>query len=512
MTPTQKFRLSFIGLALAASLVLLAPTFLKGNLPEWWPTKPMRLGLDLKGGSYVVMEVQLEEAVKSQLNNIGQSVKAELRKKQVSVLRPKVVGDDGIELTLLNDRGFEILTELMATEHKELIKLPEVRDQGQVRVTYKFSPEALTNLKQTAVEQAIETIRNRVDMYGVTEPAIQRSGERQIIVQLPDITDLSTVRESIGKVAKLEFRLVASGNNTSDTKTLQMRNGSTVSVEDEVLMAGDSIEGAIVEIDPQTNGVEVGLKLNSTGARIFDRVTADNTGRQLAIILDNKVQSAPVINERISGGRAQISGAFSSQEANQLAIVLRSGALPAPLKIAEERTVGATLGADSIRSGALAATIATVLVIIFMTIYYRKSGALAVFSVVLNIVFLLATLSLFGATLTLPGIAGLALTVGMAVDANVIIYERIREELRAGTAVRSAIEAGFDRAHWTIVDANISTLLAGLVLYMFGSGPIKGFAVTLSIGVFTTVFAALVISKIGFEVFNMKDRQGKLSI
>jgi preprotein translocase subunit SecD len=277
-------------------------------------------------------------------------------------------------------------------------------------------------------------------------------------------------------------------------------------------MTGDAISGAAVEINPQTNEVAVSLKLNSVGASTFDKITADNVGKRLAVVLDNVVQSAPVIRSRISGGIAQITGSFSTEEARALAIVLRSGALPAPLTFEEERTVGASLGADSIRKGIYSTLIGTLVVVVFMVIYYRKSGLMAVVCLGLNFLLLMAALALLGATLTLPGIAGLALTIGMAVDANVIIYERIREELRAGSAPHASMLAGFSKAHWTILDANITTLLTGLILYNFGTGPIKGFAVTLCLGILSSLFAALFISRVGFEVFKLRDNKGSLSI
>ena len=285
-----------------------------------------------------------------------------------------------------------------------------------------------------------------------------------------------------------------------------------MAVDDEVKMTGDVIETAGVEISPRDNQVEVTLKFNTLGAQIFDRVTAETVGKRLAIILDGIGQSAPVIRERISGGSAQISGGFTTEDAHRLAIVLRSGALPAPLSFDEQRTVGATLGADSIRKGLQAAGLGCLIVVVFIMAYYRKAGVLAVACLMLNLLWLIACLVMFGATLTLPGIGGLALTVALAVDSNIIIYERIREELRNGATSRAAIEAGFDRAHWTILDANITTLISGIILYNFGSGPIRGFAVTLSVGIITTVAAALFASRLGFSIFPLKDKKGNLSI
>ena len=392
----------------------------------------------------------------------------------------------------------------------------EVNSEGsRHKVTYRMSEQKATQIKKDSVVQAIETVRNRVDYYGVAEPVIQRAGEERIMIQLPSVTDLDAVKKTIGSVAKLEFRLVYDESRSSPETgsiKLPMKEGGEEMLEDEVLMTGDVIENAAVEINPQNNQPEVTLRLNSTGKKVFDGITANNVGRQLAIVLDKVVQSAPRINERISGGSAVINGSFTKQEARQLAIVLRSGALPAPLKHEEERTVGAALGADSIKKGINASVISAAVVMIFMSIYYGQAGILACVCLAVNMLLLLAALALFGGTLTLPGIAGLALTLGMAVDANVIIYERIRDELRAGASPAVAIAAGFDKAHWTILDANLTTLLSGIVLFAFGTGPIRGFAVTLSVGIITTLITALYVNKLGFEVFKLRNSKNELSI
>lgn len=515
MTTSQKKRLSFVVILILLSIVWIAPTFLKGKLPNWWPAKAIRLGLDLKGGSYLVLGVQTEEAVKSQLVTIASTIKSELRKEKIRVIRAKQVGERSVELVLLGNDKLDELDAYMRREYPELKKADSQPSERRVRVTYEMREQKALEVQRNSVDQAIETIRNRVDQYGVAEPTIQRSGETHIIVQLPDITDVDSVKKTIGSVAKLDFRLVVdprAGTLETPPITLKRRDGGIERVEDNILMTGSLIDTAVVEINPGTNEIEVVLRLNPVGGKTFERITADNVGRQLAIILDGVVQSAPVIRERIGGGSAQITGGFTPDEAHRLAIVLRSGALPAPLNFLEERTVGASLGADSIRKGLISMLVGSALVMLFTVVYYRKAGVLAVFCLLLNFGFLLALLSLLGATLTLPGIAGLILTVGMAVDANVIIFERIREELRAGSTAKAASEAGFLKAHWTILDANITTLLTGLVLYGFGTGPIKGFAVTLCLGIITSVFSALFIGRLGFEVFKLRNRDGSLSI
>ncbi len=494
-------------------MVLLAPTFFKSSLPEWWPGKPLKLGLDLRGGSYIVLSVDTPEAVKSHLTAMAGAIRADLKKKGVAVMRAKQVGDKEIEFRVLKAEALGQLDSYIREKYRDLIKKPLDSSDTSLRALYTISPEQIEQIEKQAVDQAIETVRNRVDQYGVAEPVIQRSGLKRIIVQLPDVTDLETVKETIGKVAKLEFRLVDDPVKASgDYVELKSRAGGEERVEEEVLMSGDAIDSAIVDINPQTSEIGVELKFNSIGAETFDRITSENENRQLAIVLDGVVQSSPVIRERISGGVASISGGFSKEEAHQLAVVLRSGALPAPLLIEEQRTVGASLGADSIHRGILASALGALLVILFMLFYYKKSGAQAVVCTVLNILFLLTLLTLFGTTLTLPGIAGLALTIGMAVDSNVIIFERVKEELKKGAKARAAIDAAFHKAHWTILDANITTLLSGIILYAFGTGPIKGFAVSLSLGIITTVFAALFISKLSFELVNHEDAEGRLSI
>lgn len=519
MTSSQKKRVYFILGLVLLSLILIAPTFIKSGLPEIWPDTPIKLGLDLKGGSYLVLGVKTEEAVKSQLASIAGSIKSELKSKKVGIIRAKQKGERMIAIQLLKlsgDRGKENLAKLdkfMREDFPELTKVDTEKGESRITINYQMAEATAAEIKKNAVIQAIETIRNRVDQFGVAEPTIQRIGVAQIMVQLPDITDIDAVKATIGSVAKLNFQLVADVNrNVDETVELKTRDGGRIRLEDEVLMTGDAIHKANVEINPQTNEIEVTLRLNSFGKNTFDRITGDNVGKQLAIVLDGVVQSSPVIRDRISGGIAQITGGFTRDEAHLLAVVLRSGALPAPLTFEEERIVGATLGADSITKGVHSMLFGSILVIIFTVFYYRKAGMLAVGCLILNVLFLLALLSLLGATLTLPGIAGLILTVGMAVDANVIIFERIREELRIGATPKAAIEAGFLKAHWTIMDANITTLLTGLILYGMGTGPIKGFAVTLSLGVLTSMFSALFVARVGFSVLGLRTAQGKLSI
>lgn len=513
MTKSQKQKLWAIIALVVLSAAIVAPTFFREQLGENYFTSPIKLGLDLKGGSYLVLGVQTEEAVKSTLSTIAASVRSEFRKEKIGLVRAKQQGQRGVVFTLLGDRGIERLRGYVRENYPELGE-PEITTEGRrSKMLFSLEEAKATEIKQNAVLQAIETIRNRVDQYGVAEPTIQRTGKTRIMVQLPEITNITEVKETIGSVAKLEFRLVAKPDAPRDqTVTRKSRDGGEYVLEDEISMSGDAIETANVEINPTSNTIEVALKLNSLGKTVFGRVTRENIRRQLAIVLDGVVQSAPVIQGAITGGTAVISGSFTREEAHRLAVVLRSGALPAPLTFEEERTVGASLGADSIRKGINSMIIGGLAVILFIPLYYKKSGLLAVACLLANVLFLLALLTILQATLTLPGIAGLILTIGMAVDANVIIFERIREELRVGVSAKAAVDAGFKKAHWTVLDANITTLLTGLILYGFGTGPIKGFAVTLCLGIITSVFSALVVARIGFAVMNLKGSKAELSI
>jgi preprotein translocase subunit SecD len=368
------------------------------------------------------------------------------------------------------------------------------------------------------VDQSLETIRNRIDQFGVSEPIIQRQGQQDILIQLPGIQDPERAKEIIGKTALLEFKLVDDNVNVEEA----VRNGPPPGrqilhgyggrgeggvgaekvayvVEARTLMTGEYITDARVRPSSQLQGPYVELMLNSTGARLFEQITGANVKRRLAIVLDNRVYSAPVIQERIGGGRASITGSFDIKEARDLAIVLRAGALPAPVEIVEERTVGPSLGQDSIRQGITSFIVGGALVIVFMTAYYKGAGLVAVVAVIFNIFYMLAILAGFQAVLTLPGIAGIVLTVGMAVDANVLINERIREELRAGRTVRSAIEAGYQNALPAILDSNVTTFLSGVILFQFGTGPIKGFAVTLCVGILTTVITAVYLTRTYYD-------------
>ena len=383
---------------------------------------------------------------------------------------------------------------------------------------YGFSDQQMERIKEQSVSQALETIRNRIDQFGVREPTLQRQGQRRIIVQLPGVKDPARAKALIGKTALLEFKMVVESANPAEVaqsgvppgqmllheivrnrETGQIVRRVPYLVHREAALTGDSLTDARVEIGDRFNESYVSVTFDSVGAKAFDRLTAANVGKRLAIVLDGVIHSAPVIQERIPGGRAQITGRFTLEEAQDLAIALRAGALPAPVKVLEERNVGPSLGSDSIRQGVLSILVGFSLVLLFMIIYYKLSGLVAVFALVLNLLILLGALGLFEASLTLPGIAGIVLTVGMSVDANVLIFERIREELRIGKTIRTAIDAGYGKAFWTILDSNVTTLIAALVLLQFGTGPIKGFAVTLSIGIVASMFTAIFVTRFIYD-------------
>ncbi|RLC22886.1 MAG: protein translocase subunit SecD, partial [Deltaproteobacteria bacterium] len=385
------------------------------------------------------------------------------------------------------------------------------------------------NIKKMATDQALETIRNRIDEFGVSEPDIRIQGDNRILLQLPGIKDPERAKDLIGKTAQLTFQIVdddadvnSAINGTppvGDEILYQNKYNSTSGtstkipflIKKRVLLDGSLLTDARVEFD-QFQQPQIGIEFNRKGARIFDRVTGENIHKRLAIVLDKSVYSAPVIQDRIAGGKARITGSFTLNEAKDLAIALRAGSLPAPVEIIEERTVGPTLGADSVRMGLISMIVGGLLVILFMLIYYKGAGLIADLALIINIILIGGGLAAFQATLTLPGIAGIILTIGMAVDANVIIYERIREEIRSGRTALAAVVAGFERATLTILDANVTTFIAALVLYQFGTGPIKGFAVTLCLGIIASLFTALVLSKTIF-IFILKNKQtSKLSI
>jgi preprotein translocase subunit SecD len=504
-----------------ASLVYLAPTFLNGRLPEWWgnflPTDKIHLGLDLQGGSHLILEVKVDKAIENNVERTRGEITNLLRERGISGVSVERVQGTQLHLKVPGTS----LDRVQGVLKSDFPNLPVVNTQtsgGTTDLFLTLSAEEMRSLRDYAVDQSLETIRNRIDQFGVSEPVIQREGQTDILVQLPGIQDPQRAKEIIGKTALLEFKLVDDTVNVEEA----LRNGPPPGrqilygyggkeeggaggqkvpyvLESRTLMTGEYIADARVRPSQQLQGPYVELILNPGGARLFEQITAANVKRRLAIVLDNRVYSAPVIQERISGGRASITGSFDIKEARDLAIILRAGALPAPVEIIEERSVGPSLGSDSIRQGVISFVVGISLVIVFMILYYKGAGVLADVALIFHILFLLAILAAFKAVLTLPGIAGIVLIAGMAVDANVLINERIREELRAGRAPRSAVEAGYEHALPAIIDTNVTTFLSGLILFQFGTGPIKGFAVTLCVGILTTVVTAVYMTRIYYD-------------
>ncbi len=522
-----RWRIALVTLVFAVSIVYTLPSIpgiATSSLGKILPDSQINLGLDLKGGIHLTLEVEVQKAVTNALAQVGQDIRAEAQEKGISVLRPRMLNATTLEFILLKKDQEVALKELLADRFSTVeILSADTMDSGQIRYTVGYLPAAATHIADMAQEQALRTIRNRIDQFGVAEPDIRKQQDYRIQIQLPGISDPRRAVALIGQTARLDFHIVRTDVDPTrailpaDAMALPMieknAEGKTVmlALDKTPVLTGEDVVDARPGFD-QTNAAYVMLNFNARGAAIFERVTGENVGRQLAIVLDGKVYSAPNINERIAGGRASISGRFSTEEAQDLAVVLRAGSLPAPVTVLEERTVGPSLGQESIDSGITAAIVGALAVIVFMGIYYGISGLIANGMLLGTMVMLLAGMGAFGATLTLPGIAGIVLTIGMAVDANVLIFERIREELRRGLSPLAAVSAGFERASLSIVDANLTTMIATLVLYQFGTGPVRGFAVTLSLGVLASMFTAVVASRGIFELWAQKAGSKGISI
>lgn len=516
----MKYRLRW---ATAIIITLLALIFM-------FPlNEKIRLGLDLQGGMHVVLGVETQKAVEGKVETLTGQLKKELKGEKIKYSYVQKSSGNKINLGFSNPQDVQKAKTLIKNNYPYLVEAGLKNDENVV--TFALEKGEVDKTKDYSVEQAVQVIRNRIDQFGVSEPLIQRQGADQILVQLPGVTDPDRAIDLIGKTAQLKFHIVddavsaqdaQSGNLPFDDMLLFSKEYDKVTgklkaeipyvLKRDAVLTGEYLTDAEVRISSQFNEPYVLIKFDSAGSKIFDEVTGESVGKRLAIVLDNNVYSAPVIRERISGGEAQISGNFLMDEAKDLAIVLRAGSLPAPVTVLENRTVGPSLGFDSISKGVKAAIIGVVLVILFMLFYYRLSGIVANIALILNFILILGAMAIFGATLTLPGIAGIILTIGMSVDANVLIFERIREEIRIGRTSLNAIEAGYEKAMSTILDANITTLIAALVLFQFGTGPIKGFAVTLSIGILASMFTAIFVTRTIFlTVFGGKDNK-KLSI
>lgn len=507
-----RLRLALAGLLVVASFVLLIPSFWP-NLPSWlgaMNTLPkIQLGLDLQGGTHLLLEVQLDDAVNAALRRRGDDLKRAMKENKLDQPSITQQADGSLVIQLKNPDQRSAFLDLAGKMAPDLTLASVANSSGSYTAT--FRQRDLITTRSAAMEQALETIRNRIDQLGVRETTVVREGEADILVQLPGIQDPERAKELIGKTAVLEFKLLDDKRQLAAGETEappgdeilegQPQEGGATHylVESPVLMTGETVTDARVRPGAQGQGPYVTVDLNPAGADTFGTLTTENVGRHLAIILDDTVYSAPVIKEPIPGGHVQITGNFTFEEAHALAIVLRSGALPAPVKIIEERTVGPSLGRDSIHQGELSFVVGAIAVLAFMALYYSGAGILADFGLTLNILLLVCVMAAMQATLTLPGIAGIVLTLGMSVDANVLVNERMREELRAGKSAREAVKAGYERAWSAIRDSNISTFVAGLILFQFGTGPVKGFAVTLCVGVLTGVFSCFVVTRAWYD-------------
>ncbi|MFL2660381.1 MAG: protein translocase subunit SecD [Alphaproteobacteria bacterium] len=489
-------------------------------LPNYLSKKQVNLGLDLQGGSHLLLEVDTQTVLKEKSEDLVDDIRKSLRKSKIkySNLGSKVTG---AVVRITNTDDISLARESLSKDIDKGIILKT--DKNQVNLI--FSEQFIIDSRDRTVEQSIEVVRKRVDESGTKEPSIQKQGDERIVVQLPGIKDPERVKALIGRTAKLNFHMLdpttvelAEQRGKLPPGTFKALNADPTAYEKQfvvkkrVLLTGERLQNAAATVDAQTGRYVVAFEFDNKGAKKFAKITTDNTYQRLAILLDNKVISAPQIREPITGGQGNISGNFSPETANDLAVLLRAGSLPAPIKVLEERTVGPSLGIDSIQAGKKALIIGFLLVIVFMILRYKAFGLVADFAIIFNVILLISMLSAIEATLTMPGIAGIVLTVGMAVDANVLVFERIKEEIRSGRSIINSIDLGYKFAIKTILDANFTTLIAALLLYNYGSGPIKGFAVTLSIGIITSMFTALILTKLIVSLWVLKLKPNKLYI
>lgn len=562
------FRFGLLIAFVVGALMLSAPTFLKLKEDSGFPVKSkINLGLDLQGGLYMVLGIDFNKVYRDEVIGYAKKAQATLKdagiESSIGTLDASDAKDPKHSITLLKETDRDAAKDKLREFYNYPLRL--TKDEGTT-LQYGLGRDFIREIEETALSKSIEVIRNRIDEFGVTEPEIVSQGADRIVVQLPGVKDIARAKDLIGRTAKLEFKFVndevpvatltdwldkvkksgieyKKGERFSDyvnqintflvndlPKGFEIAFGKTVNkntneitnlepylVEAGTALTGEELQEAIVRIDQQQNRPYVGLEFKPNGAKIFENLTGENIGKRLAIVLDGNVYSAPVVQGRIAGGSAQITlgaGDYNAtmMEARDLALVLRAGALPVELIFEEQRVVGPSLGADAIDKAQMAALIGSFLVLTFMCFYYKFAGVIATVTIILNVLFTLSILIGVGATLSLPGIAGIALTVGMAVDGNILIYERIREEIRAGMSPFEAVRTGFEKAFWAIADANITTALAGLCLLNFGTGPVRGFAVTLLIGIGTTVYTAYFVSKILFELYVGKGDKKTLSI
>ncbi len=533
----SRWKIIAISLVLGVGLLFAAPNLFSdaflAQLPDWWPKQKISLGLDLQGGSHLLLEVDADAVITERLQSLSEEARSVLRKERIGyqklgvregVLRVQI--RDAAQLDqarkLLREMdggsGSAVLSALGGAVAELAISEPETQ-VIEVRLT----DEATARIRSSAVQQSIEIVRRRIDELGTRESSIQREGVNRIVVQVPGLDNPQHLKTMLGKTAKLSFRLLDQSVSVAEARAGRVPVGSEILPSDEegapefvvrrqVMVSGENLVDGQPSTDTQTNEPIVLFRFDAIGGKRFADVTKQNIGKPFAIVLDGRVVSAPVIRSAILGGSGQISGNFTYEEANDLSILLRAGALPAPLAVVEERVVGAELGADSVDQGRTAALIGFAAVVAYMALSYGLFGWFANLSLAANVVLIGGALSFLQGTLTLPGIAGIVLTMGMAVDANVLIYERIREELRAGKTPLASVQAGFERAYGTILDANITTFLSTAILFQIGSGPVRGFAVTLAIGIITSVFTAVTVTRLIIVQYLRRRRPAQIVI
>ncbi len=486
------------------------------NKDNLFINKKINLGLDLQGGSYLLLEINSDSLVQEKIQDKVIPIKKLLKENDINYSNFKI-NNQSLSLNINDLDKFDLLF----NSRKENLVNPYIDNYRSFELSYKkisndqieisFSKFGLLTINNSALKQSIEIVRRRIDDVGTKEPTILQRGEKRILIELPGLKDPERIKSLLGKTAQLNFRLV-SENNEFGTDKLISESGEKLDVSKRIIMSGENLIDAQPNINNQNNEPTVSFTLDRLGAQKFGRATTDNVGKRLAIILDGEIVSAPSINEAITSGNGMISGNFSFQEATDLALLLRSGALPTPLFVVEERTVGPDLGEDSIKSGTTSLIVGFILVIIFMLYKYKIFGLIANTALIANLLMLIGILTILEATLTLPGIAGIILTVGMAVDANVLIFERIREELKTEKSIIHAFDIGYAKAKITVLDANITTLIAAIILFAFGSGPVKGFAITLGIGIITTLFTAYFLARhlTSLVILNTKKKEIKI--
>ena len=507
----SKLRIIFISLTCLFFIFIASNNLLEPN--NRFLDKKINLGLDLQGGSYLLLEIDNTPVIEQKLQNISTIVRSHFKEKNIRIGN-LVLSNQKISFTVKEKFKRSVIDEFQDKNSNINPYYPRFKShqldivEAGSNLELSFSKQGLIELKTSSQDQALEIVRRRIDEIGTNEPNILKRGNDRILVELPGLDDPKTIKTLLGKTAHLTFRFVSNDNQDSfGVEKLQYEDGlNNDFVSKRIILSGDNLLDAQPRMNNQTNETIVSFTLDRVGAKRFGKATSSNIGRQLAIVLDGKIISAPVIRDTIASGNGQISGGFTFQSATDLALLLRSGALPAPLNIIEERTVGPDLGQDSINAGMIALAIGFILVILYMLIKYKIFGLITNITLITNLLILLGILTLFEATLTLPGIAGIILTVGMAVDANVLIFERIKEELKNEKNNIIAFDSGYTKSKTAILDANITTLLAAVILFFMGSGPIKGFSVTLGVGIFTTLFSVYFIARLFTAIYVSKNK------